>query len=69
MRLLNETEKAVFFIGLQTRMADFIEHLPSDHQIGYLPDNISELMAKAALNVIETVVDCNVFFETEKPCH
>lgn len=46
-------------------MQYFIENLPEDHHIGYFTENVSELMAKSPLNVIETIVDCNIYFEEQ----
>lgn len=63
MKTLNELEKASLLIDLDVKMDEFISNLPDNHQIGFIPDNLSNLMAKAALTILETVVDCNIYFE------
>ena len=63
MKTLNELEKIEALVSIERRMVDFIEKIPDGHNFGYIPDNLSILMAKAALAVLETVVDCNIYFE------
>jgi hypothetical protein len=63
MKTLNDYEKSSALIDIEARMEDFILGLNENHPYGFLPDNLSTLMAKAALNVLETVVDCNIYFE------
>jgi len=63
MKTLNEHDKIEALISLERRMDDFIEKMPENHNFGFIPDNLSMLMAKAALTILETVVDCNVYFE------
>ncbi len=63
MKILNEYERASHLIELDAKMEEYITSLPGNHNLGFIPDNLSNLMAKAALAVLETVVDCNIYFE------
>jgi hypothetical protein len=61
-----EQERLELRLKLITVMSDFIvSQTETDNNIGYVPDNIEQLMADAAFGVLDTVNAVNHYFDTE----
>lgn len=62
---LSEQEKLILRLQLTDFMSRWIEDNQNEN-IGYVPDNISMLMADAAFGIIDTVNSVNHYFETQQ---
>ncbi len=65
MRPMTDSEVTEIKILLLKKIRQFIEELPGDHNLGWLPDNLDSNMTKAALTVLLSVNDTNIHLANE----
>lgn len=65
MNKINEPEKSELKFLLTKQIDGFIDNLPDNNNLGFIPDNYLELMTDAAFAVLMAFHSMNIFFDEQ----